>query len=228
MAHTDLEVAPGTASVSSESSAVLSWWSHAWPGIHVQMASSLRLRCCWACAQTESAAPLCTLTVSCNPQWSSCSQRKNGTGCVPLRPCCRQHKSHLLTLLTWPSWVLNLCHPLRQVSSCSPWWGKTGWSQRSTRECYLIEVQHLPSFYSLGLGFEVYFASPGPLRVVRAGMGIPFCGMVPLRPRISQWEGIIHLVASSFSTDESKRAKIGFQKVSLEVQQSICLDQSHA
>lgn len=58
------------------------------------------------------------------------------------------------------------------------------------REFCLIEGQHLPSFHSLGLGFEVYFASPGPLCVVRAGMGILFHGVVLLHPRTSQGEGI--------------------------------------
>lgn len=88
--------------------AALRWWSHAWLSSHVWVALMLLLRCCWACTCAEGIGLLCTLTISCNPQLSSCSQ-KNGTNWVLLWQCCRWHKSQWLIR---PSWALILFHPL--------------------------------------------------------------------------------------------------------------------
>lgn len=136
-AHTGLEVALRKASVSRDSSAALSWWSHAWLGTHVQVASSLKLRCCWAHAWAENTALFCTLTASCNPQSSSCSQKTNGTSWVPSQQCCRWHKSHLLTRA---SWALILCHSV-------PRWAPHNRKQSDLkdplcelRQCHLIGI----------------------------------------------------------------------------------------
>lgn len=73
-----------------------------------RVALLLRLRYCKACTWAEVTVLLCTLTISCNPQLSSCSQ-KSGMNWVPSRQCCWWHKSQWLT---WPFWALILFHPL--------------------------------------------------------------------------------------------------------------------